>query len=352
MKTLHTNLKKGEIKLEPENMDDLWYLSHIISLNDLIRSKTLRKIKLGGEDERSAKIIKKPITITISIEKVEFAKYSDVLRLSGPIAEGTEDVSKGSYHTISIEPHSPLTIIKDQWQKYQLDKIKEATESKPSKVLICVFDREEAMVALLKTYGFDVIAEIKGSVQKKADMEKTSGNFYLDLIRQLKDYHVRYKLEQIVIASPAFFKEDLLKQLTDGALKKMIVTATCNHVGKQGIIEVLKRPELKEALKQERVAKELKSVEEIFSEISKDGTVAYGIKEVTKAGEAGAISRLLVTDTLISKSREDGSFEALDNLIKLTDSLKAKIQILSSDEATSKLDGLGGIAALLRYKMR
>ena len=46
MKQIHVNLKKGEMKLKIENMDDIWCLSHIIEPEDLVRGKTVRKIKI------------------------------------------------------------------------------------------------------------------------------------------------------------------------------------------------------------------------------------------------------------------------------------------------------------------
>ena len=49
MKQIHFNLKKGEAKLKIENMDDLWCLSHIIEPGDLVKGKTIRKIKIGGQ---------------------------------------------------------------------------------------------------------------------------------------------------------------------------------------------------------------------------------------------------------------------------------------------------------------
>ena len=42
----------------------------------------------------------------------------------------------------------------------------------------------------------------------------------------------------------------------------------------------------------------------------------------------------------------------LDELMKKTEEMKGKIYLISSDhEGGKKLDGLGGIAAILRYKL-
>ena len=59
MKLLFKDIKKGEIRVKVENQEDLWYLSNIIDESDLIKGKTLRKIKLGEKEQRSQKIIKK-----------------------------------------------------------------------------------------------------------------------------------------------------------------------------------------------------------------------------------------------------------------------------------------------------
>ena len=136
MKQVHTNLKKGEIKVLVENKDDLWYLSHIIDPKDSVKGKTFRKIKIGEGTDRNIKVVKKPVFIRIAVEKVEFSTDAQSLRVSGKVVEGTEDVPSGVYHTFDIDENTTITIIKDKWLKYQIDKVKEASSSKPPKILL------------------------------------------------------------------------------------------------------------------------------------------------------------------------------------------------------------------------
>ena len=147
MKILHQNLKKGELKVEVETLDDLWYLSSIIDPKDLVKGKTLRKIKVGTKDQRASNAVKKPVFLKILVDKVGFSKTSDSLRISGTVTEGPEDIAHGSYHTFNIEHKSVITIIKEKWLSYQLDKVKEASSTKMPKILICVFDREESYLS-------------------------------------------------------------------------------------------------------------------------------------------------------------------------------------------------------------
>lgn len=352
MKQIYSNIKKGELKIKIENLDDLWYLSTIIDPKDLVKGKTIRKIKLGKEEQRKLKIIKKPVFLKIEVEKIEFSKTSDILRISGIIKEGPEDIKLGSYHTFNIEENSIITIIKEKWLKYQLGKINEACSEKISKILIVVHDREEAYFALLKKYGYDLLSNIKGEVQKKAEIETIKGNFYLEIINQIKIYDEKYKLNQIIIASPAFWKEDLMKELKEEELKKKIILATCSSVGRNGINEVLKRQETIQALKQERISIEINLVEKLLEEIAKNNLAVYGLKETENAAYAGAIKELLITDKLIKKSRDENEYEKIDVILKTVEQTKGSILIISSEhEGGKKLNGLGGIGAILRYKL-
>lgn len=343
---------KNEAKLGVENADDLWHLSSIIDVDDTLEGRTFRKVKLGGAEDRAQKISKKPVFLKIGVEKVEFHKYSDALRVSGKVLEGKEDIPKGSYHTFNINEGSTITIIKPEWLKYQRQKLEEASKEKKPDTLICVFDREEAYIALMKKYGFDVIAELKGEVAKKDNDRQPVKNFYDEIISSIQEYTKRYNIDHIILASPAFWKEELMKSLKDPEIKKKIVPAACSSCDKGAINEVIKRPEVQTVLQQDRIAKEMGLVEQLLSEISKQGAAAYGIDETETAVKAGASKALLVTDGLIQKTRQEEKFQRINEIMKMADRTESKIHIISSDhDGGKKLDGLGGIGAILRYKM-
>ena len=79
----------------------------------------------------------------------------------------------------------------------------------------------------MKKYGFQILASIKGSVQKKDQEQQIKGSFYMEIIKQIKEYVERYKIKNVILASPAFWKEDLMKELKDEELKEKIILATC-----------------------------------------------------------------------------------------------------------------------------
>jgi len=354
MKIISSDLAKGFCKVKIDNLDDLWVLSQVIDPKDLVRARTFRKIKLGSGDERKSEVIKKPVSLTIEVEKVDFDKSS--LRISGVIREGPDDIPHGAHHTIEIEESSILSIEKERWLSFQIDKLKDAASDKGSKVLICVMDRDEACFALMKNYGYEYLSEITGKVEKKGVEDKSlkDKEFYNEVIAMLEEYEKRYSIQFLILASPAFWKDDLMKVLEhkNKALASKVTLATCNAFGKNAINEVLKRPEVKTVLKQDRVFKETALVEELFTEISKNNLAVYGLEQCKSAAESGAVKVLLVTDKLIQEMREKNEYSKLDQVMKLVDNAKGEISIISDEhDAGKRLHGLGGIGAILRYKI-
>ena len=349
MRVIKSDFKHNECVIEVTNPEDFWYLGHIIDKNDLVKARTFRKIKIGSSDEKSGDVIKKPIMLEINVEKVETTENST--RISGKITNDVEDIRKGAYHTITLDINSVFTIKKSKWLKFQLEKIKDSCQKMPS-VLIIAMDRDQASFALLKKYGYEYLTDIHGDVERKIMKSDVKNTFYNDVIKQIKEYSERYNVNNIIVASSAFWKEDLLKEIKDKELAKKIITATCYHVGRKGIDEVINRDEIKKILKEERIVKEAGLVEETLKEIAKDNLAAYSFKYVHEAASAGAVKDLLITDSAIHKFREENRYNEIDELMSRVENANGTVNVISSEhEAGKRLNGLGGIAAILRYKM-
>ncbi len=346
MRIIHKDIKQGILKLRVDSGQDLWYLSSIIESGDRISGMTERKIKLGsgGADERS-KVSRRSVFLKIIVEKIE---HDSSLRVSGKIIEAPEDIPKGDYHTFDIIEGTIISIEKDYWTKYSLKKLDESTVNQLANVLIVAFDREEAIFAILKAQGYETLLDLKGDVSKK-DMEEKKSNFYQEIYLQLMEYDKRFLFDNIVVASPAFWKEYLLKEVKDEKLKKKIILATCSSIDDGTISEILKRPELKTLLEKDRATRELRLVEELLGKISRDDAV-YGFDEVREKLNSGNVQSLLVSENLIFKARRESKYNALEELMNAAESLNAELYIVSSEEAAKKLDGISGIAVIFRWK--
>ena len=111
--------------------------------------------------------------------------------------------------------------------------------------------------------------------------------------------------------------------------------------------ELLKSKALEKVLEQATIAEESKMVEALFVEIAKQGNAAVGVTETESALNAGAVAELFVEEQTLLEQRKKA-----EELLKKAEQQAAKIHLISAGhEAGQKLRGIGGIAALLRYKV-
>lgn len=348
MKILKKNLKNQEISLKIENLEDIWTLSQIIDKGDLIKGKTERKIKIGDNTDRNVKVVRKSVFLALRVEKAEISENSEVLKVLGVITDGPDDVARGEHHSFNLEVNSTFTVVKEKWLKFQLERVNEATKSQPIKVLIVVFDREEAFFARLKDNGYEVVGKIKGDVQKKEEQHVSQGHFYKDIVKKIQEYDKDGKMNHVILASPGFWKEELMKSVPED-MKKKIVTATVSPSGERAFAEVMKRDELQKVLKENRASQESRIVDELLQAISKE-QACYGLDETREKINLGSVKDLLITHKFLRKARDENTYHELEGLMIQVEKMDGKIHIISSGEAENELDSLSGIAGILRWK--
>lgn len=343
MKLIHLGKDSAKIKVTSEQ--DLWYLLQVIEPLNIISGKTFRKVSIG---ENRVVQKQKAMFLRVKVEKVEL-ESAQVLRVSGKIVEGPQDVSMGSYHTFNIEVQSEFTLQKEKWLTYEIEYLKEAEQSKGYKMLLCLFDRDEALFAVSSNEKVNVITKLTGDPKKKDDRAAAKGKFYEEIVRMLQEMVGIHKPNTIIVASPAFYREEVVKRAPK-EMQKKIVVATCSSAKESAILEVLSRPETQSAIKDLRFAREVKLVDEALERIAKGGAVEYGQMHVEQAAKAGAIDKLLVSNSLIRKFKQQGKFNEIYDIMALTEKMRGKVCLISGD-AGAKLKSLGGIAALLRFKV-
>lgn len=346
MDIIKQNFKEGEVNLRITNEEDLWHLSHIVEPEDLVKGQTERKIKIGSEE--NFKVVRKKVHLTLEIEKIEYVPENNALRLLGTIKQGPDDVPLGSYHSFNLEINDIITIKKNTWSNYQTKRLKDSTLQR-KKSLVAVFDREEAIIGVLSSKGFETLTELKGDVQKKADNTTGSNTFFKELAKSIEEYKQRLSVDRVVLGSPAFWKEYLVKELQDETRKKTI-TCTTSGVTQAAIKELLKSPDLGKTLDDDRTATEEKIIEELMKAIH-DDKAFYGEEDAKEKINLGAAKNVLVSENLLKNAREKGQYKELDELLRTAESTNAEVVIITQKEPTNKIDGLGGIAGILRWKV-
>lgn len=351
MRILHQDTKRGIIELLPETLDDLWHLSHLIEPGDLLSARTTRRIQDNtGERLRSDRGIKKTFFMGIRVEIIKFHKYTGKLRATGVIEKGPEDlVPLGSHHTLDLKLKNPVKIQKQKWSRWHLKRIKESVKaSKIPKALVVVVEDDTADIGILRQYGVDYYGPIIGGVSGKRIVQKNRQQiikkFYDQIAETIRSFE---GIEGIVIAGPGFVKNDFYKYLEQHSdLAKIAILESTGAGGRAGIREVLQKGLLEDMAIEGRIAQEMRIMTELLQEIGKSSNqVTYGKKEVQQAAQAGAVENLLVIDNLVRE-------ENVEQIMNTTENLGGKVMVISSEHDSGKqLEALGGIAALLRYKI-
>ena len=359
MRILKKDLKKGVIKLLPENLDDLWELYNVIQQGDRVYARTMREVKVEDTGVRPTKGRRLPIFVGLRIERVAFHKSLNRLRLTGVIFEAPEKLAiKGSYHTINLYPRKGVIIEKDEWSRYQLERIKIACVAKAAPILVVAIDDEECSVTILRRNRIDIKAEIRVSLPGKLYPEKRDEALTKYFASALKT--VLYTWNEckcpITIVGPGFIKNGFKKYIKEkqpAIAKNVAKVGSVSSGGIAGIKEALRSGILDVVAKKLRIIEETKIVEEVLSRLgSQRKDVSYGLADVEMAAVYGAVDVLLVTDNLL-RSAEENDRKRLDELIRSVEKKRGRVLIVNTEhEAGKKLSGLGGIASLLRFALR
>jgi len=191
-------------------------------------------------------------------------------------------------------------------------------------------------------------------------------------------------LKGIIIGGPGptketFFREKYLNYMLQ---KKVLGVKDIGYTGEEGLEELVQRS--MDLLEQAAVTKERELTAKLFSELKTGGNVVYGLDEVRKAIEVGAVEQLLVSEEfnymhvrlkcqnghedekdlprhLLSQQKcvECGQQmnvvseqEIVDDLIEQAAKVGATVEYISINTPEGRqFREIGGIAAFLRYKL-
>ena len=358
MKILQMNLKKGIAKVLPESLDDLWHLYNVILEKDEVHARTTREVKVEDQYARPKRGKRVPVLLGVKVEKMFWDKILNRLRIHGIVCEAPEKISiKGSHHTLDVTVNKPVTIVKTDWLKHQIDRLKRASRVTAVPLIIMSIDDEEYCVAVLRQYGVDVKAEEKTRLPGKLEAEKRTGamrEFFKMALKFLREAWTSLR-SPIVIIGPGFVKNDFAKYVKREALDvadAVIDVKGVNSAGVAGIHEALRSGVFTKALKHVRIAEETKVMEEVLARLGKGrGDITYGFAEVEKASAYGAVEKLLVADATLRET-PDEKRKALEKIMKEVEEKGGQIMVISTEhEAGTELLSLGGVAALLRFPL-
>ena len=347
MKILDVDEKEKVIKIRVDNEDDLWEVYNVLYKNDIVIGKTTREVKTTTSSWRRS------VILTILVEWAEMQPMTNRLRIHGTVIESPEDLDiKGKHHTINLEPGSVITIIKkESWNDLDLNRLKEAEKRTYVNALIASIDSEDFAVARLTNSGLQIIYEEKLDLRlKNKDLSQESEKRELEkVVKSLKRLFEDLKPNVVAVSGPSIYLEKLLSVLKDSIKDIKVVAVDTSYGGSAGLREALKKDALKEALKASETLQEQELMEKFMYMIGKDLPVVYGLGPVEDAALRGAVDTLLIDREIMNDP------ETRSKIVKIVETVlatKGKVKVFTTNqEARFWLKNIGGIAAMLRYKI-
>jgi protein pelota len=344
MKVLHQDSRTNEIKLLPESIDDLWHIYNLLDVDDKVFATTFRRKEDKADKLRPERTEKVRMRLGVGVKKVEFHESEDRLRILGSIESGPQDI--GQHHTLMIGPGDDISIVKPDWKDSHLQRIKRAVDAsdRPTLLFVAIEDTE-AVIAAARDYGLKEIATITRNADGKMfDSKPGEDDFVEEVVGKIAPM---MKDQPLIVLGPGFTKEALARKVREKhpELADYVIIVSTGQAGMAGINEAMKRGLGGKAVEESRVARETHAVERLFAAIGADGLFSYGRQSVVTAAESGAVELLLVIDSLVRDIE-------VERLLKTVERARGEFMIVSSlHEAGRRLESLGGVGALLRYRI-
>ncbi|MGM0590282.1 MAG: mRNA surveillance protein pelota [Halobacteriota archaeon] len=343
---------RERITLVPESVDDLWHLSHVLEPGDLVSGDTTRRIQRADDQMRDTGGEREHLHVTIEVEDIEFARFANRLRVGGVIVDCSREDQLGHHHTLNVEERTEVTIEK-HFKRDQLDRLEEAEASAESPdVAIVTVEEGAAHVHTVAQYGTEEYATFTRPTGKGEYARPRT-----ELFEELGSALSHLTVDAVILAGPGFTKQDARDYLESNypEVAEKVTMVDTSAVGDRGVHEVLKRGAVADVQSETRIAREAEFIDELTARMAEGAKVAYGIDEVAEAAEFGAVERLLVLDARLREERQGrGEWEVdVNEVIETVERQGGEVTVFSAEFAPGEqLKNLGGIAALLRYRLQ
>ncbi|KAI8079940.1 pelota [Halteromyces radiatus] len=370
MKLISKSIDKdesGSVTLLPEELEDMWHVYNLIAKDDMIKATTIRRLQSeSSTGSTSSQRIR--LTLTITVETVDFDPQVGLLRINGRVSSENAHVKMGSYHTIDLELNRNFTLLKPKWDVIALERVEDACDvTKNAEVVAIVCQEGLANLCFLTQHMTVVKQRIEMPIPRKrkgsvTNHEKGLTRFYDQIYQALIRTVDLSFIKAIILASPGFVKDQLYDYIFDQAVKtdnkalfenkyKFIqIHSSSGH--KHALNEVMQDPAILARLADTKAAREVQALDAFYQMLNTDADRAfYGYDHVAKAHERGAIGTLLVTDELF-RSADMDTRKKYVTLVEQVREAGGKVFVFSSLHVSGEqLNQLTGVAAILTFPL-
>jgi len=349
------NQSEEHWKLRIDSEDDLWVLARFaISGRSLAMLGERRDTTTAESGDRAKAAERKKMWIQLRIISTEYKTYSNILRVHGTIEQAPVDI--GSHHTHLVEVGDELEIHSSSgFPEYDRLLLTDTmTTDKKSNVSIIVVENDEIILFEVTRRGLREGATwtMRGG-GKRGDV-RTSETVAKSFQQQVAKEILAATSTQLpmILCGPGHARERLRNVILSQDPQRTIRLVSTSMAGRSGANEIIRDGLADELLSEHAISKEIKLLEEVWLRLSKNGAVAYGENELSRAMNEGAIETLLVSADKIRDPEAMIEGTPVSKWIDAVSDIGAELVQCSSDhDSGEQLNNMGGIIALLRYKL-
>ncbi|KAE8357433.1 eRF1 domain 1-domain-containing protein [Aspergillus caelatus] len=378
----------GTVTLCPEEPEDMWHAYNLIRPGDLLRASAIRRVTTTQEtgSTSSARV---HLTLEIRVKSLDFDPQLSQLHVSGQIVNETQHTKVGQHHTLDLELNRNFTLEKEigsdgegvGWDSIAIQMLKDAVDEggkRRAEAVAVVMQEGLAHICFIGQFQTILKQKVEMSVPRKrqggSDHDKGLTKFYqvtLDTLLRQMEFNTsstsltsNETVRPVLLASPGFVAAGFQKHIqsvaatSTPALKRLLPSIVVVHSASgylHSLAEVLQSPSVKTILADTKYARETKLMDDFLEQLRKETNKAtYGPREVESAVDQGAVGRgggVLIISNRLFRSQDVAERKRWVSLVdRVRDVEGGEVRVLSSDhESGRRLDGLGGIAALLTF---
>ncbi|KAJ5933946.1 Translation factor pelota [Penicillium verhagenii] len=378
----------GTVTLFPEEPEDMWHAYNLVRPGDLLRASAIRRVTTTQEtgSTSSARV---HLNLEIRVKSLDFDPQSSQLHVSGQIVNETSHTKIGQFHTLDLELNRNFTLEKDVgsdgegvgWDSIAVEMLKDAVDEggkRRAEAVAVVMQEGLAHICFIGQFQTILKQKVEMSVPRKrqggGDHDKGMGKFYrvtLDTLLRQMEFNTSLTsgsnneaVKPVLLASPGFVAAGFHKFIqteastTTPALRRLLSSVVVVHSASgymNSLSEVLQSSAVKTLLADTKYARETRLMDEFLDQLRKETNKAtYGPREVEAAVDQGAVGRgggVLIMSNRLFRSQDVAVRKRWVGLVdRVRDVEGGEVRILSSDhESGKRLEGLGGIAALLTF---
>ncbi len=304
-----------------------------------------------------------------------------------------------------VEPHEPIESRRYKCDKeFLLEPLEDLLIDKEVYGMICI-DKSEAAIGYVRgnhlTVEHTLESQVPGKTtkggQSQQRFERIRENLYDTFLNQVADKAKQAFLQKarddellgLIVGGPGFSKEDLTEKdyLPKELLEKLLTTIGTNYSGEEGLKELLNKAE--DVIQESEAIREKQKVNQFLVNLKKEnGKSVFGLEDVAKALQMGAVDTLLFSEDFEKKEarfecpecgkeevKHISDFEAeneshsceecganmdleekkdvVEMFQKKASQMDSSVMIISRQhEEGERLWNMGGVAAILRYRIR